>query len=76
MSIHFLLSVTHRGVTADHYREGKKYMIWFYKAGSVDKDIGTVQVRGIHEPLTKAELKKMIDGLWQDYYTRKKEGNI
>lgn len=60
--------VTHRHVTANHYMEGKKYMIWYHLEGKPQKSIGVVQVRGIHEPLTEDELKHHIDKLWERYY--------
>lgn len=62
-----LLQVTHRGVTADHYIENKKYMIWYYKENYPLKTIGFVQVRGLTRPLTEAELKTHIDKLWESY---------
>lgn len=64
----FLCEVSHRGVTATHYLEDKKYMIWYYKEHEPYKTIGFVQVRGINEPLTKEELKMHIDKLWERYY--------
>lgn len=63
-----LLEVTHRNVTACHYMEKKKYMIWYYAAGNPMKSVGIVQVRGIKEPLTEQELKHHIDKLWERYY--------
>ena len=68
----FLLEVTHRGVTACHYLENKKYMIWYYKAGEPMKTVGIIQVRGISEPLTEKELKIHIDNLWDRYYVSQK----
>ncbi len=61
-------SVTRRGVTADHYIENGKYMVWYYKAGDPYKTVGFVQIRGISKPLTEAELKVHIDKLWEEYY--------
>lgn len=60
-----LCEVTHRHVTAVHYKEGKKYMIWYYAGGDPKKTVGIVQVRGISEPLTETELKHHIDKLWE-----------
>lgn len=53
----YLTTATHRGITAEHYIENKKYMIWYYKAGCPMKTIGFVQVRGLSKPLTEDELK-------------------
>ncbi len=64
----FLSEVTHRGVTAVHYLENRKYMIWYHKKGAPNKSVGFVQVRGIHEPLTTDEIKVHIDKLWERYY--------
>ncbi len=66
----FLAEVTHRGVTAVHYMESKKYMIWYHKKGNPLKTLGFVQVRGLKEPLTDGELKHHIDKLWEEYYTK------
>ena len=63
-----LCEVTHRGMTAVHYLDSKKYMIWYYKKNNPYETVGIVQVRGIHEPLTKDELKIHIDKLWERYY--------
>ena len=68
----FLSEVTHRGITACHYLENKKYMIWYYKAGEPMKTVGIIQVRGINEPLTERELKIHIDKLWDRYYAMQK----
>ncbi len=64
----FLCEVDHRGVTASHYLENGKYMIWYYKVGDPMKTVGFVQVRGINQPLTKDELKMHVDKLWERYY--------
>lgn len=63
-----LCEVTHRGVTAVHYLESNKYMIWYYMKNDPYKTVGVVQVRGIHDPLTRDELKVHIDKLWERYY--------
>lgn len=65
-----MVTVTYRGITAEHYREGKKFMIWYHKKGSHSyKDtVGIVQVRGISDFLTEAELRTHIDKLWERYY--------
>ncbi len=60
----WLKEVTHRCITATHYLENKKYMIWY----RLDKEhggktIGFVQVRGLNRPLTEEELKTHIDKL-------------
>lgn len=64
----FLSEVNYRGVTAVHYLEDKKYMIWYHKKGNPSKTVGFVQVRGLKEPLTDIELKIHIDKLWERYY--------
>ncbi len=64
----FLTEVSHRGVTAVHYLENKKYMIWYHKAGDPYKTVGFVQVRGLKEPLTDSELKNHVNKLWERYY--------
>lgn len=69
----FLSEVTHRRITAEHYMEGKKYMIWYHGEGNPQKSVGFVQVRGINEPLTEQELKHHIDKLWERYYAEKEE---
>ena len=63
----FLREVTHRNVTAEHYLEGKKYMIWYHLAHKYDykNTVGIVQVRGIKEPLSEEELKHHIDKLFE-----------
>lgn len=63
-----ILEVTHRNVTACHYMEGKKYMIWYYAGGDPKKTVGVVQVRGLKEPLTERELIQHIDKLWERYH--------
>jgi len=69
----YLESVDHRGVTAEHYIEDKKYMIWYHKIGKYGyKDtVGIVQIRGLTKPLTEEELKTHIDKLWERYYKEK-----
>jgi len=69
-------SVTHRHITAEHYLENRKYMIWYYLEHKPDKTIGFVQVRGIKEPLTENELKVHIDKLWKEYFSMKERGEI
>lgn len=64
----FIGEVTHRKVTAVHYTEGNKYMIWYHLEGKMDKSIGCIQVRGLKEPLTEEELKMHIDKLWERFY--------
>ncbi len=66
-----LSSVTHRHLTAEHYLDGRKYMIWYYIEGHPEKTLGILQVRGLKEPLTKEELKKHIDKRWDEYYREK-----
>lgn len=63
--------VTHRHVTAVHYKDGAKYMIWYHIEDQPQKSVGAVQVRGIKEPLTKGELIHHIDKLWERYYAEK-----
>jgi hypothetical protein len=70
-----LSEITHRGVTATHYSEGKKYMIWYYKADEPSKTIGVVQVRGLNKPLTEDELKVHIDKLWDRYHAEQEKSN-
>ena len=64
----FLCEVTYRGITASHYLEDKKYMIWYYIKDRPLKTVGFVQVRGITEPLTAEELIIHIDKLWERYH--------
>ena len=71
-----LCEATHRGITASHYLEDKKYMIWYYKEKHPYKTIGFVQVRGIDEPLTTDELKMHIDKLWERYYHSRDRRNL
>ena len=59
----FLCEVTYRHVTAEHYLENKKYMIWYHLEKQYYKTIGFVQVRGISEPLTRDQLRVHIDKL-------------
>ena len=68
--------VTHRGVTAIHYLENKKYMIWYHKKDNPMKTVGFVQVRGISKPLTENELKVHIDKLWDRFYEEQKTKEI
>lgn len=68
-----LASVTYRGLTADHYMDGKKYYIHYYKPGMPWKTLMIVQVRGLKEPLTEEELKHHIDCRWNDYYRERGE---
>ncbi len=68
----FISEVTHRGVTAVHYLENRKYMIWYHKKGDPRKTVGFVQVRGISKPLTDGELRMHIDKLWKRYYAGQK----
>lgn len=63
-----LREATHRGVTAEHYLENGKYMIWYHKKGNPMKTVGIVQVRGLKEALTEKELETHIDKLWERYY--------
>ncbi len=53
-----LLEVTHRGITADHYMDGKKYMVWLYHHTQKEKykTLAVYQVRAISEPLTEEDL--------------------
>lgn len=60
--------VTHRNVTACHYKEKNKFMIWYYAGGNPTKTVGVVQVRGIKEPLTEKELINHIDKLWERFH--------
>lgn len=60
--------VTHRHITACHYTEGKKYMIWYYAEDNPMKSVGVVQVRGLKEPLSDKELIQHIDKLWERYH--------
>ena len=69
--IRSLCSADYRGITADHYMDGKKYMIWYYITGNPYKTVGIVQVRGIREPLTEEELRHHIDKLWERYHKEK-----
>ena len=73
----FLSTVTHRGVSADHYIENGKYMIWYHKPGKYGyKDtIGMVQVRGLKKPLAETDLQKHIDKLWEEYYNNAASNN-
>ena len=71
-----LLEVTHRGITAEHYMENNRYMIWYHKAGDYRKNVGIVQVRGINKPLTKDELVNHINKLWDQYYKEYKEKSL
>ena len=66
--IKFLLEVTHRGITAEHYMDGKKYMVWMYKDTPTDrfKFLSDYQVRGINKPLTKEDLIVHIDKYIED----------
>ena len=68
ISMKWLNSVTHKHVTAEHYLENNKYMIWYYKEKDPYKTIGFVQVRGLKEPLTKEELVLHIDKLWEEFH--------
>ena len=72
----FLNEVIHRRITAVHYLENKKYMLWYYPEKHPEKTVGIVQVRGLKEPLTKEELKHHIDKLWEEYYHKKERGEI
>lgn len=71
-----LKNVTHRRVTAEHYKEDGKYMIWYYLEGHPEKTVGIVQIRGIHAPLTEDELRHHIDKLWEQYHCKKERGEI
>ena len=61
------VSVTYRHITAEHYIENGKYMNWYHLEGKPNKTIGFIQVRGLKDYLTKEELKKHIDKLWETY---------
>ena len=61
------VSVTYRHITAEHYIENGKYMIWYHLEGKPNKTIGFIQVRGLKDFLTKEDLKKHIDKLWETY---------
>lgn len=69
----FLIEATHRSITAEHFKEDGKFMIWYHKAGKYDYDhsIGFVQVRGIKEPLTEDELKTHIDKMIERAYRKR-----
>lgn len=60
------IEVTHRHITAEHYQEDGKYMIWYHLEGNPFKTIGMIQVRGIKKPLTEDELKTHIDKLLEE----------
>ncbi len=68
-------SVTHRHVTAEHYMDGSKYMIWYYLEHHPEKTVGIVQVRGLSQALTRDELKIHIDKLWERYHKEKEYKN-
>ena len=69
----WLCSVTHRHVVAEHYLEGRKYMVWYYIEKHPEKTIGILQVRGLKHPLTAEELKVHIDKRWEEYYKAKEK---
>lgn len=66
-----ICEVTHRHVTACHYREGAKYMIWYYKEHEPNKTIGIFQIRGLSASLTEKEVREHIDKLWDRYKAQK-----
>ena len=66
-----LCEITYRGVTAVHYVQSGKYMIWYHKKGDPMKTVGIVQVRGLKGALTEKELETHIDKLWEGYYKEK-----
>lgn len=65
--------VTYRGITAEHYLDGKKYFIHYYKPEMPWKTLAILEVRGLKEPLTPEELKHHIDCRWNDYYRERGE---
>ena len=75
----YLLEVTHRGITAEHYMDGKKYMVWMYKNTPTEKYkfLSDYQVRGLKEPLTKEDLiihiDKFIEQCKKEIERRKRE---
>lgn len=71
MAFKFLREVDHRNLTASHYMEGQKYMIWYYITGKPYKTYGFVQIRGLTRPLTEEELRHHIDKVWESYYAEK-----
>ncbi len=77
-----LLEVTHRGITADHYMEGKKYMVWLYHHTKEKKyrTLANYQVRAISEPLTEEDLRnhidKYIEGCLKEIEKEKREESI
>lgn len=67
-----LEEVTYRKITAVHYYEKGKYMIWYHIEKKPEKTLGILEVRGLKQPLTKDELKKHIDKRWEEYSLMKK----
>ena len=67
----FLCEVDHRRLTAVHYKENGKYWVWYFITGQPYKTYGIFQIRGISEPLTKDDLIKHIDKIWEEHNKNK-----
>ncbi len=48
--VKWLTDVTYRHITANHYLDGEKYMIWYHIEGRPNRTIGIIQVRGLKSP--------------------------
>lgn len=59
------VTATSNHVTAEHYKENGKYMIWYHIEGKYDykHTIEIVQVRGLTKMLSKDELIVHIEKL-------------